>query len=261
MMKRSDIAISLKNVSKTYRVSDIRSETLRDRLAQVVMGGSSRKIEALKNINLDIYKGEFFGIIGHNGSGKSTLINIMSKAIPPDKGGTVIRNGNYIRLSLGMGFNPELTARQNIMVNASILGLSMREIKSRTPEIIAFAELENFVDTQIKFFSKGMKARLAFAVAVHAQADILFMDEFFGGVGDERFKEKADTVFKEQLLKNRTIVHVSHSLKNIQEYCERVLVLDHGMPIALEEPAKAIEVYRNEVIKKKLQTRPNPQNT
>lgn len=240
-----EVAISLKNVSKTYRVSDIKAETIRDKVLSVVRGNSAREIKALDNINLEIKKGEFFGIIGHNGSGKSTLINIMSKAVPPDMGGEVVRNGSYIRLSLGMGFNPELTARQNVLLNASILGLPIKEIRHRFDEIITFAGLQNFVDTQVKFFSTGMRSRLAFAVAVHAEADIFFMDEFFGGVGDEDFKAKAEKVFEESLLKGRTIVHVSHSMQNIKKYCDKVLILHHGSVSFIGNPDKAVEFYKS----------------
>lgn len=256
MSTETDIAIQLKNVSKTYRISDIKSETIRDRIFSVLKGGSYRSLQALSDIDFSIKKGEFFGIIGHNGSGKSTLINVMSKAIPPDKGGLVERNGSYLRLSLGMGFNPELTARQNITLNASILGMPLSEIKARVPEIVAFAEIERFIDTPVKFFSKGMRARLTFSVAIYAEADILFMDEIFGGVGDERFKKKADIAFRESMLAGRTVVHVSHSMKNIEDHFERVLVLNQGKMVTIAPAAEAIQIYRD-LIGSKLDKKPS----
>ena len=130
-------------------------------------------------------------IFGKTGSGKSTLMHMISGAIRPNKGGRVKREGSFIRLSLGMGFNPELSARQNVLLNASILGVSLSEIRKQFDEIINFAELVPFADTQLKFYSTGMRARLAFAVAVMVSTDLLLMDEFFGGVGEEGFKKKA----------------------------------------------------------------------
>lgn len=236
--------IELKNVSKTYTVYENNTETLREKILTIFTGNNSKKIKALQKISFKVEKGEFFGIIGHNGSGKSTLINIISKGIKPDKGGIVNRKGNFIRLSLGMGFNTELSAKQNIFLNGAILGLTRTELKHKVDEIIEFAELEKFKNTQIKYFSRGMRARLAFAVAVLAEAEIFLMDEFFGGVGDEKFKEKADKVFKENLLKGRTIVHVSHSMQNIEQYCSRTLVLHKGEMIGIYPPKEAVKVYR-----------------
>lgn len=242
--------ISLTNVSKTYTIFDYKTDTIKQKIWSVFSGNSSRKIKALNNINFQVEKGEFFGVIGHNGSGKSTLLNIIAKAIQPDKGGEVIRNGNYIRLSLGMGFSPELSALQNVKLNATLLGVSQKEIHQKIDEIIAFAELENFKNTQLKYFSSGMRARLAFAVAVLANAEIFLMDEFFGGVGDENFKAKADKVFEENLVKGRTVVHVSHSMKNIEKYCTRVLVLNKGEMVGIFEPKEAVTVYK-ELMKSK----------
>lgn len=236
--------ISLQNVSKTYTIFDYKTDTLKQKIWSVFAGNSSRQIKALNNINLDIQKGEFFGVIGHNGSGKSTLLNIIAKAIKPDKGGVVIRNGSYMRLSLGMGFSPELSAIQNAKLNASILGIPLKELNQKISEIITFAELEDFKNTQIKFFSSGMRARLAFAVAVLANAEIFLMDEFFGGVGDEKFKAKAEKVFQENLVKGRTVVHVSHSMSNIEKYCTRVLVLNKGEMVGIYNPEEAIKVYK-----------------
>jgi ABC-type polysaccharide/polyol phosphate transport system ATPase subunit len=223
----NEIAIKLENINKTFTLHD-RGNTIRERFLSIFTGKSSRKLKALQNINLEIKKGEFFGIIGLNGSGKSTLIQIMNRAIPPDKGGKVTVNGKSMRLALGMGFNDELTARQNIMINSSVLGMSIKEIRAKMDEMIAFADLQEFADTPVKYYSSGMKSKLMFSIAVNAEADIFLMDEFFGGVGDQNFKKKADEVFHEQLLKGRTIVHVSHQLETIKKYCDRVILLEKG---------------------------------
>ena len=241
----SEIAISLKNISKTFSFREKGSQSVHRKLISLFTQSEKRSIKALKNINLEIKKGEFFGILGHNGSGKSTLLRVISGGYPPDKGGTVEVNGRFMLLTLGLGFNMELTARENIYLNSSILGLSLKHIGRVFHDIIAFAELEKFVDTQVKFFSSGMLSRLKFAIAVNAEADIFLMDEFFGGVGDERFREKSNTVFQESIVKGRTIVHVSHSLHTIKEYCHRVLLLHQGEPVAIGEPDEIIAEYAN----------------
>jgi len=239
----SDIAIELKNISKTYSVLDKNSQSLHGKVISLITHTSRRKIKALTDINLEVKKGEFFGIMGHNGSGKSTLLRIMSGAYPPDKGGLVKMHGRFMLLSLGLGFNPQLTARENIYLNASILGLTLKQIGKIFHDIVAFAELEKFVDTQVKYYSTGMAARLKFAIAVHADSDIFLMDEFFGGVGDARFKKKSETVFHESLVKGRTIVHVSHSINTIEEHCHRVLLLHQGEMIGIGTPQEIIPEY------------------
>jgi ABC-2 type transport system ATP-binding protein len=235
----TDIAIKLENVNKTFVLHD-RGNTIRDRFFSLFTGKGTRKLKALQNINLEIKKGEFFGIIGLNGSGKSTLVQIMNKAIPPDKGGSVTLNGKAMRLALGMGFDNELTAKQNIMINASVLGMSLRTIKLKMSEMIAFAELEEFADTPVKYYSSGMKSKLMFSIAVNAEADIFLMDEFFGGVGDQNFKKKADEVFHERIVKGKTIIHVSHQIETIKKYCDRVLVLDKGKIVTICPPSELV---------------------
>ena len=235
--------VRLRNISKTFRVYEKTTDSLRDTVFNALQPNHLRKIEALHSVDLEIEKGEFFGIIGRNGSGKSTLLKIIMGAIQPDPGGKVEVNGRMIRLALGMGFDPDLSARENVYLNASLLGLSFRQIGQRFNEIIEFAELENFVETKIKYYSSGMHSRLAFSVAVHAQADIFLMDEFFGGVGDSRFREKSEEVFNKSLVEGRTIVHVGHNLELIKKHCKRVLLLNYGWPVAIGEPEAILEEY------------------
>ncbi len=230
-----NIAIRLENINKTF-VQRNRGKTLRDQLFSVLNRKHTRRIKALQDISFDVRKGEFFGIIGHNGSGKSTLISIMNKVIPADRGGKITINGTSMRLALGMGFNKELTARQNVLINASVLGMQINDIKEVMDEIIQFAELEDYIDVPVKYYSSGMKSKLMFSIAVNAKADIFLMDEFFGGVGDKKYREKADMVFEDRFIKGKTIVHVSHSPQTIEKYCDRVLLLDHGKMVALGKP-------------------------
>jgi ABC-type polysaccharide/polyol phosphate transport system ATPase subunit len=248
----SDIAIELKNINKTYSVLDKNSNSLHGRVLSLITHTNRREIKALTNINLEVKKGEFFGIMGHNGSGKSTLLRIMAGAYPPDKGGMVKMHGRFMLLSLGLGFNPQLTARENIYLNASILGLTLKQIGKVLHDIVAFAEVEKFIDTQVKYFSTGMAARLKFAIAVHADSDIFLMDEFFGGVGDASFKKKSEAVFHESLVKGRTIVHVSHSIGTIKEHCQRVMLLHQGEQIGIGSPSEIIPEYERLSKKKRI---------
>jgi len=241
------VAISLKNVAKTFLVKDQRHNTIRDKVFSLFAKQNNRIIKAVKPLNLKVKKGEFFGIIGTNGSGKSTLVQLMSGAYLPDEGGLVHISGKHIRLTLGMGFNKELTARENIYLNASIIGLTLRKIGEIFNEIISFAELENFVDTKIKYFSSGMLSRLKFAIAIHTNADILFLDEVFV-VGDAGFKEKAKKAFDNILTKNKTIVMVSHSMAHLKFYCNRILLLDKGKVVKIGKPNKIISFYNKNYV-------------
>jgi len=244
VIKEDKILVELKNVSKTFKLFQRPTNTLKEKIIGFFTGQKKTKLEALKNISFSIKKGEFFGIIGHNGSGKSTLLSIISKSIEPDKGGEVMLDAKFLKLSLGMGFNKQLTARQNVMLNGSILGLRLKEIEQIIPELFQFAGLEKFKDTPIKFFSKGMVNRLGFAIGIYAKAELILLDEFIGGVGDENFKAKADKAFDEMVLKGRTIIFVSHSLGLVKKYCNRVLVLHEGEMVGIFEPKEAIEIYK-----------------
>jgi ABC-2 type transport system ATP-binding protein len=237
----NNIAIRLENINKTFTLHN-RGNTIRDRIFSLFTGRGSRKLRALNNVNIEIKKGEFFGIVGRNGSGKSTLVQIINQAIPPDKGGRVTINGKAMRLALGMGFDNELTARQNIMLNSSVLGMSIKNIKLKMDEMIAFAELEEFADTPVKYYSSGMKSKLMFSIAVNAEADIFLMDEFFGGVGDQSFKKKADDLFHDRFVKGKTIIHVSHQLETIRKYCDRVMLLEKGNVVKIGTPEEVLNL-------------------
>ncbi len=239
-----DTVLRIENVSKTFHVRTHQHDSIRDKLLHLFKGNEGRSIRALRDINLEIKKGENFGIIGRNGSGKSTLLKLIIGAYRPDKGGRITVNGKVIRLALGMGFDPDLSARDNIYVNGSILGLTFRQIGKKFDEIVSFAELENFVDTELKYYSSGMVSRLAFAIAINTEADIFLMDEFFGGVGDEGFREKSEQVFKTRLVEGRTIVYVSHQLETVQQHCDRVLLLNMGEAVALGKPEEVLQQYK-----------------
>jgi ABC-2 type transport system ATP-binding protein len=238
-------AIELSGVNKTFVFRDKISNTFRDWILSGFKQGSTRKVEALKDINIQVHAGEFVGIIGGNGSGKSTLLHIISGAYKPDKGGVVHVEKKTLRLSLGMGFNNELTARENIQINASLLGLTFKEIREVIDEIIEFGGLKNFENTKIKYYSKGMRMRLAFSVALYTKAEILLLDEIFGGVGDRVFRKKANDAFKSGMLDGKTVVLASHSMKVLERFAKRVILLESGKIIAEGPADEVIEKYKD----------------
>lgn len=237
--------IELINVRKTYKVRQGSNDTIRQKVLNIFSNKLQKKIVALQGVDLEIQKGEIFGIVGSNGSGKSTLMNIILGAMKPDKGGIVKSKGRIIKLSLGIGVDKNATARENIYLNGSILGLSFKEIGEKFNKIIEFAGLEGFVDTQVKFYSKGMKSRLLFSIAMYADADIFLLDEFFGGVGDQEFKQKSEEVFKRSIVDGKTIVMVSHSINNIEKHCNRVLWLDKGKVKMIGNTTDVLMHYKN----------------
>jgi len=220
--------------------------TVRDRFTKIFTKEVriTSELKALQDINFEVQQGEFFGLVGRNGSGKSTLLNLLIGSIRPDKGSIIKTRGKMIRLALGMGFDGNLSARDNIYINGTILGLTFKRIGLIFDDIIGFAELEDFVDLPLKKYSSGMLSKLKFSIAIHAEADIFLMDEFFGGVGDESFKKKSTDVFKNTFLDGRTIIHVSHQLKTILDHSSRVLVLDRGKQLMVGHPAEALAMYR-----------------
>lgn len=242
-MEQKEISLQLKNVSKTFNVYDKTYLTIKDRLFNFYKKNNLKSISAVKPLNLEIFKGECIGVVGRNGSGKSTLTKIMSGAYIPDKGGVVNRVGSHLLLNLGVGFSHELTARENIYVNGSTLGLRVKQIDNIFHDIIDFAELHDFVDTKIKYFSSGMVQRLSFSIALYANADIIFLDEVFA-VGDEKFQQKATKVLEDNWIKGRTAIIVSHSSALIEKYCNRTILMHKGELLYFGDTKTALEKYK-----------------
>lgn len=219
----------LENVSKRFVIHQQRS--LKEKLVNAGRGKEFRQdFWALKDINLDIEFGTTVGLVGHNGSGKSTLLKVIGGIIAPTTG-TVSRRGRMAALlELGAGFHHDLTGRENVYLNASILGLTKKEIDSVFDAIVDFSGIEQFIDTQVKFYSSGMFVRLAFAVAVHVNPDLLLVDEVLA-VGDEPFQQKCIDKIMEFQREGRTIVVVSHSAAQVKQLCDRAIVLEHGKMI------------------------------
>jgi ABC-type polysaccharide/polyol phosphate transport system ATPase subunit len=239
-------AIQLEDVSKRFRVPLDRSTTLKYRVTHWKSASRYRDFTALQDITFEVPRGQFLGIIGHNGSGKSTLLKILSRIYTADTGHIRIDGHVSPFLELGVGFNPELTARENIYLNGAVLGLTRSEIDKRIDEIIEFAEVGEFVEQKLKNYSSGMQVRLAFSVAIQADAEILLMDEVLA-VGDARFQERCFDVFARYKREGRTIVLVTHDLGSVDAYCDRAILLDHGRMAAEGTPAEVIATYRRGV--------------
>lgn len=232
-----DIAIKVEGVSKNFRLPHEKTNSLKSTFLQRVKGGR-RSVEvqyALKNINLEIKRGEFFGIVGRNGSGKSTLLKILAQIYKPTSGNVSVRGRLVPFIELGVGFNPELTGRDNVYLSASLLGFSRKEIDRMYKNIVEFAELEKFMDQKLKNYSSGMQVRLAFSIATRVDTDILLIDEVLA-VGDADFQRKCFDYFKQLKKNKKTVVFVSHDMSAIREYCDRVvliekaLVVEEGLP-------------------------------
>jgi ABC-2 type transport system ATP-binding protein len=237
----NNFAIVAKNISKTFRISEDSHNTVKHRLFNLFNPPRSKNVPALKMTSLEIKKGECLGLLGRNGSGKSTLTKVLAGVYPTDTGYIKIK-GSTMLMNLGVGMSHELTARENIYVSGSVLGLKIKEVDALFKEIVEFAELEGFVDTKIKFFSSGMVARLGFSIAVNAGADIMFLDEIFA-VGDMKFQEKAIRVFESSWIEGKTVVLVSHSMEVIRQYCSRAAFMKNGTIEFLGDTEKAIEMY------------------
>ena len=225
-MKVSNNAIEVRNMSKSFKAVYDKPYTLKERL---IFWKSTKKEyhQILKNINLDIKKGETVALIGVNGSGKSTLLKLMTKIIYPTKG-KIVTNGKLTSLlELGAGFHQDFTGRENIYFNASIFGLTRKEIDARVQDIIDFSELGDFIDTPVRTYSSGMYMRLAFSVAINVDAEILLIDEILA-VGDQHFQDKCFEKLHELKNSDKTIVIVSHSLGSIKKLCDRAVWINKG---------------------------------
>lgn len=241
---KGEFAIIAKNISKTFIITEDYQNTIKQRLFTIFNRPVSKTVEAIKMMNLQIKKGECFGVIGRNGSGKSTLVKVLAGVYPVDTGYVKI-NGSTMLMNLGVGMSHELSARENVYVSGSVLGLKIKEIDKIFDSIIEFAELQEFVDTKIKYFSSGMLARLGFSIAVNAGADVMFLDEIFA-VGDFKFQEKAIKIFEKSWIEGKTVVLISHSMDTIKKYCQRVAYIKHGELIHVGSPEETIEMYLKE---------------
>ena len=222
----SNNAIEVKDMSKSFKVYYDKPNTLKEKIV-FWKNNKSEVRQVLKNINLDIKKGETVALIGTNGSGKSTLLKLMTKIIYPTKGKIITHGKLTSLLELGAGFHPDFTGRENIYFNASIFGLTAKEIDDRVEKIIEFSELGQFIDNPVRTYSSGMYMRLAFAVAINVDAEILLIDEILA-VGDQHFQDKCFAKLEELKKSDKTIVIVSHSLSAVEKLCDRAIWIYNG---------------------------------
>ena len=241
-------AIEVVGVSKRFRLYHEKVHSLKERV--IKMGRLPYdEFWALSAIDLRIEQGETVGLLGHNGSGKSTLLKCIAGILQPTTGSISVSGRLAALLELGAGFHPELTGRENIFLNASILGMPKREIAKRFDEIVAFAELEQFIDNQVKHYSSGMYVRLGFAVAVNMDPDILLVDEVLA-VGDENFQRKCLDRVRQFQREGRTIVFVTHAPDLVRQTCDRAAVLDEGHMVAVGAPGEAIRSFREHLLQR-----------
>ncbi len=242
---RDDIAISVKNVSKSFRLPHEQHSGFKQFLINALTKGVKKGYEnqhVLSDVYFEIKKGEFFGVVGRNGSGKSTLLKILAGIYNPDRGEVSV-NGTLVPfIELGVGFNPELTGRENVFLNGALLGFSRKEIDTMYKEIVDFAELNRFMDQKLKNYSSGMQVRLAFSIAIRAQSDILVLDEVLA-VGDEAFQRKCFAYFAELKKQKKTVILVTHSMDSVQQFCTRAMLIDKGEVLQIGKTSRVAEKY------------------
>ena len=251
-MSQKDYAIKVENLRKDFLLPHNKHTSLKEAaVGRFKRETGTEKLQALDGVSFEVKKGEFLGITGRNGSGKSTLLKVLAGVYPPTSGGMHI-NGKLIPfIELGVGFNQDLSGRDNIYLNGSILGFSRKEIRAMYDEIVDFAELERFMDQKLKNYSSGMKVRLAFSIAIRAKGDILMLDEVLA-VGDEAFKKKCYNYFDEiKKDPNQTVILVTHSMAIMQQYCDRAIMLKDGLLHAEGTPDDIAAQYSLENLPRK----------
>lgn len=239
----NDIAVKIDHVSKYFRLPTEATNSLRTLLVNRLRGIKGYKEQhILKDIDFEVEKGDFFGIVGRNGSGKSTLLKIISQIYTPEKGNVTV-NGKLVSfIELGVGFNPELTGRENVYLNGAMLGFSRQEIEQMYDEIVEFAELHEFMNQKLKNYSSGMQVRLAFSVAIKARGDVLVLDEVLA-VGDEAFQKKCNDYFLERRNSGKTTILVTHDMGAVKKYCNKAIYIKEGIIEESGSPEKVAMRY------------------
>lgn len=235
--------IVLDNVSKIFKLPHMRKRTLFHRLVSIVKKQYDYEpLFALRDISLSVRDGEFLGVIGRNGSGKSTLLKIISKIYRPTNGTVRVEGRIFPMLELGIGFQPEFSCRENVFLQGVVLGFTRKEIAKRFDEIVAFADLERFMDAKLGTLSSGMLVRLGFSIAVQSDASIFLVDEAFA-VGDQMFWTKCEQKFRQFKSEGKTVILVSHDLQAVEQFCNRVIVLENGQIVNEGNPQEMISWY------------------
>jgi ABC-type polysaccharide/polyol phosphate transport system ATPase subunit len=236
------VVLEARNVEKSFRVPTHRVDTVKERVAHPFANYEYRELRALRGVSFEVRRGEFFGIVGRNGSGKSTLLKILASIYRADSGRIRMAGRLAPFIELGVGFNPELTARENVALNGVMMGLSRREAEQRLDAVLDFAGLDEFVELKLKNYSSGMLVRLAFAVMVQADADIMLIDEVLA-VGDAAFAQKCMDVFHQKRNAGKTLVLVTHDMATVQSFCDRAMLLHDGEQLYTGNPEEAALRY------------------
>ncbi len=235
-------AIVVEGLEKSFRIPMHRIDSLKERALNVFSGSEYRELRALRGISFEIFQGEFFGIVGRNGSGKSTLLKLLASIYRADAGRIRIAGRLAPFIELGVGFNVELTARENVVLNGVMMGLTPQQAQGRLDEVLEFAELTEFVDLKLKNYSSGMLVRLAFATMLQADADVLLIDEVLA-VGDASFQQKCADAFRRMKNEGRTIVLVTHEMATVEAYCHRAMLISDGVIQTIGDPAEIAAAY------------------
>lgn len=238
-----EVAVKVEHVSKYFKLPTESTYSLRTAIVNRFKGIKGyREQHVLRDINFEVHKGDFFGIVGRNGSGKSTLLKIISQIYTPEKGSVTIDGKLVSFIELGVGFNPELTGRENVYMNGAMLGFTTEEIDGMYDDIVEFAELKDFMNQKLKNYSSGMQVRLAFSVAIKAQGDILILDEVLA-VGDEAFQRKCNDYFMERKKSGKTTILVTHDMGAVKKYCNRAVLIEDGLIKAYGDPGDVANQY------------------
>ncbi|HRN90150.1 MAG TPA: ABC transporter ATP-binding protein [Candidatus Saccharibacteria bacterium] len=243
MVNLQDLAISISRMNKSFKLPHEKHSTLKSAVVNFRKRGYEKQ-NVLDNFSLDVKKGDFLGILGRNGSGKSTLLKTISGIYTPDSGSIKINGKLTPFIELGVGFNPELSGRDNVFLNGALLGFNRKEMELMYSDIVAFAELERFMDQKLKNYSSGMQVRLAFSIAIRADTDILVLDEVLA-VGDEAFQRKCYDYFDKLKIDNKTVILVTHDMGAVRRFCSRAIVIDNGKIIYDGDTDGAAETYRD----------------
>lgn len=248
----NQIAIKVENVSKNFKLPHEKQSSLKGKLINFGKKSGFETQYALKDVSFEIEKGEFFGIVGRNGSGKSTLLKLLAGIYSPTIGSIHVSGKLTPFIELGVGFNPELTGRENVFLNGALLGFNRQEMTEKYPDIVEFAELERFMDQKLKNYSSGMQVRLAFSIAIRAQTDILLLDEVLA-VGDAAFQDKCYDYFEQLKEQKKTVIFVSHSMDAVRRFCTKAIYMETGKLTHIGTPTEIADVYLEENMELSLQ--------
>ena len=236
------IAIRVDHVSKVFKLPHEKNSSIKSALINFRKRRTYERQKALEDISFEVRQGEFFGIVGRNGSGKSTLLKLIAGIYSPTKGNIQLNGQLTPFIELGVGFNPELTGRENVFLNGALLGFSRKQMALMYDDIVEFAELGKFMDQKLKNYSSGMQVRLAFSIAIRAKSDILLIDEVLA-VGDTAFQRKCYEVFRQMKEEGRTIVFVTHDMQAVERFCDKAMVVSKGKVTHIDKPSKITTVY------------------